>query len=145
MHVLKTTVPLQAFISGGGATDLYLIMCRTGEAGPKGISCFMVEQGAAGLSFGAKEKKVLRPNLQMDMFLLRPSPPCLLLQVGWNSQPTRQVFLEDCRVPVSSRLGREGQGFEIAMQGLNGGRVNIGGWYSRHGGCVTAIGHMTVT
>lgn len=125
----QSSLPLQAFISGAGAADLYLIMCRTGEAGPKGISCFVVERGAAGLSFGAKEKKVLHPTLQTNgqAAAACPSPPLLLLQVGWNSQPTRQVFLEDCHVPVSSRLGGEGQGFQIAMQGLDGGRVNIGG------------------
>jgi len=94
---------VQAFISGGGDTDVYLIMCRTGEAGPKGISCVLVEKGTNGLSFGKKEKKV-----------------------GWNSQPTRAVILEDCRVPKSNIIGEEGQGFTIAMKGLNGGRVNIG-------------------
>jgi len=92
----------KAFISGGGDTDVYLIMCRTGEAGPKGISCVLVEKGTNGLSFGKKEKKV-----------------------GWNSQPTRAVILEDCRVPKSNIIGEEGQGFTIAMKGLNGGRVNI--------------------
>lgn len=94
---------LQAFISGGGNTDVYLIMCRTGDAGPKGISCFIVEKGMKGLSFGKKEKKI-----------------------GWNSQPTRAVILEDCRVPATNLLGSLGQGFHIAMKGLNGGRINIG-------------------
>ena len=93
----------QAFISGGGDTDVYLIMCRTGDIGPKGISCLLVEKGTPGLSFGKKEKKV-----------------------GWNSQPTRAVILEDCRVPVRNLIGKEGQGFSIAMRGLNGGRINIG-------------------
>ena len=93
----------KAFISGGGDTDVYLIMCRTGAPGPKGISCVLVEKGTSGLSFGKKEKKM-----------------------GWNSQPTRAVILEDCRVPVSNIIGKEGEGFSIAMKGLNGGRINIG-------------------
>uniref|UniRef100_A0A4W5QRQ5 Isobutyryl-CoA dehydrogenase, mitochondrial n=1 Tax=Hucho hucho TaxID=62062 RepID=A0A4W5QRQ5_9TELE len=92
----------KAFISGGGDTDVYIVMCRTGGKGPKGISCVVVEKDTPGLSFGKKEKKM-----------------------GWNSQPTRAVILEDCRVPVTSRLGQEGQGFNIAMRGLNGGRINI--------------------
>lgn len=92
----------KAFISGGGDTDIYLIMARTGSAGPKGISCFLVEKGTPGLSFGEKEKKV-----------------------GWNSQPTRAVILEDCVVPAENLIGKEGQGFTIAMKGLNGGRINI--------------------
>ena len=78
-------------------------MCRTGEPGPKGISCVLVEKGTPGLSFGKKEKKI-----------------------GWNSQPTRAVILEDCRVPITNIIGKEGQGFSIAMKGLNGGRINIG-------------------
>ncbi|CAF89386.1 unnamed protein product, partial [Tetraodon nigroviridis] len=92
----------KAFISGGGDTDVYVVMVRTGGKGPKGISCMVVEKGTPGLSFGKKEKKV-----------------------GWNSQPTRAVIFEDCAVPVSHRLGEEGQGFSIAMKGLNGGRINI--------------------
>ncbi|XP_033107842.1 isobutyryl-CoA dehydrogenase, mitochondrial-like isoform X2 [Anneissia japonica] len=92
----------KAFISGGGDTDLYLVMSRTGGAGPKGISCIMVEKETPGLTFGKKEKKM-----------------------GWNSQPTRIVNFEDCRVPVSNRIGEEGTGFNIAMKGLNGGRINI--------------------
>lgn len=92
----------KAFISGGGDADVYLVMCRTGSEGPKGISCVLVEKGTPGLSFGKKEKKV-----------------------GWNSQPTRMVILEDCRVPVANIIGNEGQGFNIAMKGLNGGRINI--------------------
>ncbi|TPX36282.1 hypothetical protein SmJEL517_g01644 [Synchytrium microbalum] len=92
----------KAFISGGGDSDIYLVMCRTGGAGAKGISCVLVEKGTPGLGFGKKEKKV-----------------------GWNSQPTRAVIFEDCRVPISNRLGAEGQGFSIAMKGLNGGRINI--------------------
>ena len=93
----------KAFISGAGASDLYLVMCRTGEAGPKGVSAILVEKGAPGLSFGANERKM-----------------------GWNSQPTAVVTFEECRVPVENRLGEEGQGFSFAMQGLNGGRINIG-------------------
>ena len=93
----------KAFISGGGRSDLYVIMLRTGGEGPKGISCLLVEAGTPGLSFGAQERKL-----------------------GWNSQPTAMVILEDCRVPVANRLGEEGQGFKIAMAGLDGGRVNIG-------------------
>ncbi|XP_032905741.1 isobutyryl-CoA dehydrogenase, mitochondrial isoform X2 [Amblyraja radiata] len=92
----------KAFISGGGEADLYVLMCRTGDRGPKGISCLLVEKGTAGLSFGKKEKKV-----------------------GWNCQPTRAVILEDCAVPISNLIGREGDGFSIAMNGLNGGRINI--------------------
>ncbi|MCJ8739960.1 hypothetical protein PDJAM_G00053360 [Pangasius djambal] len=92
----------KAFISGGGDTDVYVVMCRTGGKGPKGISCLVVEKGTPGLSFGKKEKKV-----------------------GWNSQPTRAVIFEDCSVPVTNRLGAEGEGFNIAMRGLNGGRINI--------------------
>ncbi|KAG0264550.1 Isobutyryl-CoA dehydrogenase, mitochondrial [Actinomortierella ambigua] len=93
----------KAFISGGGDSDVYLIMARTGGAGPKGISCFLVEKGFKGLSFGKKEDKL-----------------------GWNSQPTRAVIMEDCEVPVENLIGAEGQGFSIAMKGLNGGRINIG-------------------
>jgi len=91
------------FISGAGDTDVYTVMCRTGGPGPDGISCIVVEKGTPGLSFGKKEKKV-----------------------GWNSQPTRAVIFEDCRVPQSHLVGlKEGQGFKMAMNGLNGGRVNI--------------------
>lgn len=93
----------KAFISGAGTSDLYVVMCRTGETGPKGVSTIVVEKGTPGLSFGANEKKM-----------------------GWNSQPTAVVNFEDCRVPAENRLGDEGQGFSFAMQGLNGGRINIG-------------------
>lgn len=93
----------KAFISGGGSADLYLCMVRTGGDGPKGISCIAVENGAPGLSFGKQEKKL-----------------------GWHSQPTAMVIFEDCRVPVENRVGAEGDGFRIAMKGLDGGRVNIG-------------------
>jgi alkylation response protein AidB-like acyl-CoA dehydrogenase len=92
----------KAFISGGSVSDIYVVMARTGDAGPKGISCFVVEKGMLGLSFGQKEKKL-----------------------GWNSQPTTAVIFEDCRVPVGNRLGAEGDGFKIAMKGLDGGRLNI--------------------
>jgi alkylation response protein AidB-like acyl-CoA dehydrogenase len=92
----------KAFISGGGHSDVYLVMARTGEQGARGISCFLVEKDNPGLSFGAQEKKL-----------------------GWHSQPTAMVVLEDCRVPVANRIGAEGQGFKIAMQGLDGGRLNI--------------------
>ena len=92
----------KAFISGGGASDLYLVMARTGGPGAKGISCLIVEKGMRGLSFGRKERKL-----------------------GWNSQPTTTVTFEDCHVPATNRLGTEGEGFKIAMQGLDGGRINI--------------------
>lgn len=93
----------KAFISGAGVSDVYVCMVRTGEDGPKGISCLVVEKGTPGLFFGKKEKKM-----------------------GWNSQPTAQVIFEDCRVPVANRIGAEGEGFRIAMMGLDGGRINIG-------------------
>jgi len=92
----------KAFISGGGVSDVYLVMARTVEGGPSGISCFLVENGTPGLSFGAQEKKL-----------------------GWHSQPTAMVMLEQCPVPVANRIGTEGQGFKIAMSGLDGGRLNI--------------------
>jgi alkylation response protein AidB-like acyl-CoA dehydrogenase len=92
----------KAFISGGGRSDVYLVMARTGEPGARGISCFLVEKDNPGLAFGAQEKKL-----------------------GWHSQPTAMVLLEECRVPVADRVGAEGQGFKIAMQGLDGGRLNI--------------------
>ena len=91
------------FISGAGVSDLYVVMVRTGEAGPSGISTVVVEKATPGLSFGANEKKM-----------------------GWNAQPTRAVIFENCRVPVANRLGPEGIGFKIAMAGLDGGRLNIG-------------------
>jgi alkylation response protein AidB-like acyl-CoA dehydrogenase len=94
---------VKAFISGGGRSDLYVTMLRTGEAGPKGISCLVVENGTPGLSFGQPERKL-----------------------GWHSQPTAMVMFDDCRVPVANRLGAEGEGFAIAMMGLDGGRLNIG-------------------
>jgi len=92
----------KAFISGGGASDVYLAMVRTGDQGPKGISCVVVPKDAPGLVFGKNEEKL-----------------------GWKSQPTTAVMFEDCRVPVSNRIGEEGQGFKIAMAGLDGGRISI--------------------
>jgi len=98
-YVLNGT---KAFISGGGKSDVYVCMVRTGEDGPKGITCLVVDKDSKGLSFGAQEKKM-----------------------GWNSQPTSMVIFEDCRVPVSNVVGNEGDGFKIAMSGLDGGRINI--------------------
>jgi alkylation response protein AidB-like acyl-CoA dehydrogenase len=92
----------KAFISGGEAGDIYVAMLRTGGPGPQGISCIIVEKGTAGLSFGKNEKKL-----------------------GWHSQPTRMVNFSDCRVPLENRVGAEGDGFKIAMMGLDGGRLNI--------------------
>ncbi len=93
----------KAFISGGGASEVYLVMCRTGGPGPEGVSALIVPKDTPGLSFGKKERKL-----------------------GWNSQPTAAVIFEDARVPVANRLGAEGAGFRFAMMGLDGGRVNIG-------------------
>jgi len=92
----------KAFISGGGASDLYAVMVRTGGDGAGGISCVLVEKDTKGLSFGRPERKL-----------------------GWNSQPTAQVIFEGCRVPVANRIGAEGEGFKIAMAALDGGRLNI--------------------
>lgn len=140
-----TSIFSQAFISGGGDTDVYIVMCRTGAKGPKGISCLVVEKGTPGLNFGKKEKKVtdIFVFFTKTSFLAGPldgsksSRSCpracpSVLQVGWNSQPTRAVIFEDCAVPVANRLGEEGQGFNIAMKGLNGGRINIGEHCNRH-------------
>jgi alkylation response protein AidB-like acyl-CoA dehydrogenase len=90
------------FISGAGASDVYLVMTRTGGEGPSGISAFLVPGDTPGLSFGANERKM-----------------------GWNAQPTRAVMFENVRVPAANRLGAEGLGFKIAMTGLDGGRLNI--------------------
>src|SRR5215468_9337054 len=98
-YVLNGT---KAFISGGGVSDVYVTMVRTGAAGAKGITCLVIEKDAPGLSFGKQEKKL-----------------------GWNTQPTAMVIFEGCRVPVANRLGEEGDGFKIAMAGLDGGRLNI--------------------
>jgi len=91
------------FISGGGENELYVTMVRTGEDGPKGVSCLVIEKDMPGVSFGAQERKL-----------------------GWHSQPTAQVNFDGVRVPVENRLGSEGEGFRIAMMGLDGGRLNIG-------------------
>ncbi len=98
-YVLNGT---KAFISGGGYSDGYIVMARTGDAGPKGISALVVMDGAQGLSFGGLEDKM-----------------------GWRSQPTRQVQFDDCRVGAGALLGEEGAGFRYAMAGLDGGRLNI--------------------
>ena len=92
----------KAFISGAGTSDVYVVMARTGQDGPKGISTFVVDKDAPGLSFGAQEKKM-----------------------GWNSQPTAIVSFDDCRIPAANLLGKEGDGFRYAMMGLDGGRLNI--------------------
>ncbi len=92
----------KAFISGGGYSDAYVVMCRTGEDGPRGISALVIEDGTEGLSFGALEDKM-----------------------GWRSQPTRAVQMDECRVPACNLLGQEGRGFAYAMAGLDGGRLNI--------------------
>ena len=92
----------KAFISGGGYSDAYVVMVRTGEDGPKGISTVLVEDGTPGLSFGALEDKM-----------------------GWRSQPTAQVQFDDCTVPAANLVGEEGKGFRYAMAGLDGGRLNI--------------------
>lgn len=90
------------FISGAGASDLYIVMARTGGDGPKGISTFIVPKDTPGLSFGASEKKM-----------------------GWHAQPTRAVVFENVQVPAANRIAEEGQGFRIAMAALDGGRLNI--------------------
>jgi len=93
----------KSFISGGGANEVYVTMVRTGEAGAKGVSCLVIEKDMPGVSFGAQERKL-----------------------GWHSQPTAQVNFDGVRVPIANRVGAEGQGFAIAMSGLDGGRLNIG-------------------
>ena len=110
---LKTTARLEGdhyvvngtkqFISGGGVNDIYVVMVRTGDAGPKGISCLVVEKDTPGLFFGAPERKL-----------------------GWNASPTAQVIFDNAKVPVANRVGAEGDGFRFAMAGLDGGRLNIG-------------------
>jgi alkylation response protein AidB-like acyl-CoA dehydrogenase len=94
---------VKQFISGAGAADIYLVMARTGGEGAGGISAFVVEKETPGLSFGVNERKM-----------------------GWNTQPTRQVIMEGARVPAANLIGAEGEGFKIAMAGLDGGRLNIG-------------------
>ncbi|HUD92716.1 acyl-CoA dehydrogenase family protein [Sphingobium sp.] len=91
------------FISGGGENEVYVVMVRTGEDGPKGISCLVIEKDMEGVSFGAQERKL-----------------------GWHSQPTAQVNFDGVRVPAENLVGGEGEGFRIAMMGLDGGRLNIG-------------------
>lgn len=92
----------KAFISGAGETDLLVVMARTGDDGARGISAFAIPAASSGIAYGKKEHKM-----------------------GWNSQPTRGISFENVRVPVSHRLGAEGEGFRIAMKGLDGGRINI--------------------
>jgi alkylation response protein AidB-like acyl-CoA dehydrogenase len=99
-YVLNGT---KQFISGAGSAEFYFVFARTGGEGANGISAFAVLKDTPGLTFGALEKKM-----------------------GWNAQPTRQVILEDCKVPAANRIGEEGRGFRFAMSGLDGGRVNIG-------------------
>ncbi len=91
------------FISGAGENEIYVTMVRTGEDGPKGISCLVIEKDMEGVSFGANERKL-----------------------GWHSQPTRMVSFDNVRVPTENRVGKEGEGFRFAMAGLDGGRLNIG-------------------
>ncbi|WP_332817052.1 acyl-CoA dehydrogenase family protein [Sphingopyxis sp.] len=91
------------FISGAGVNDIYVTMVRTGQPGPKGISCLVIEKDMPGVSFGAKERKL-----------------------GWNASPTAQVIFDNVKVPVENRVGAEGDGFRFAMAGLDGGRLNIG-------------------
>ena len=91
------------FISGAGENEIYVTMVRTGEEGPKGISCLVIEKDMEGVSFGAQEKKL-----------------------GWHSQPTAALNLDNVRVPAENVVGGEGEGFRIAMMGLDGGRLNIG-------------------
>ncbi|HEX3677591.1 MAG TPA: acyl-CoA dehydrogenase family protein [Sphingomicrobium sp.] len=93
----------KAFISGAGENEIYVSMVRTGEEGPKGITCLVIEKDMPGVSFGAQERKL-----------------------GWHSQPTAQVNFDEVRVPITNRIGAEGEGFRIAMLGLDGGRLNIG-------------------
>ena len=93
----------KAFISGGGENEIYVTMVRTGVEGPKGISCLVIEKDMPGVSFGAQERKL-----------------------GWHSQPTAQVNFDEVRVPAENLVGAEGEGFRIAMMGLDGGRLNIG-------------------
>jgi len=92
----------KAFISGAGTSDVYIVMAKTGEDSPRGVSAFIVPKDSPGLSFGANEKKM-----------------------GWNAQPTRMVSFDNVRVPLDNRLGAEGEGFKFAMKGLDGGRLNI--------------------
>jgi len=92
----------KSFISGGPTSDVFAVMCRTGEEGASGVSCLLVEKGTKGLTFGKQEKKM-----------------------GWNSQHTSMVNFDNCEIPIDNLVGNEGDGFKIAMKGLDGGRVNI--------------------
>ena len=92
----------KTFISGAGSTEILIVMARTGEEGPRGISCFMVPADSTGISYGKKEDKM-----------------------GWNSQPTRLITFEDVSIPAGYLIGQEGEGFKFAMKGLDGGRINI--------------------
>jgi len=92
----------KSFISGGPTSDVFAVMCRTGEEGASGVSCLLVEKGTKGLTFGKQEKKM-----------------------GWNSQHTSMVNFDNCEIPMDNLVGNEGDGFKIAMKGLDGGRVNI--------------------
>jgi alkylation response protein AidB-like acyl-CoA dehydrogenase len=92
----------KSFISGGPTSDVFAVMCRTGEEGANGVSCMLVEKGTKGLSFGKQEKKM-----------------------GWNSQHTSMVNFDNCEIPIDNLVGNEGDGFKIAMKGLDGGRLNI--------------------
>ena len=109
----------KAFISGGSYSDAYIVMCRTGEDDPKGISSVIVEDGTNGLSFGGLEDKM-----------------------GWRSQPTAQVQFDDCLIPAHNLIGEEGRGFSYAMAGLDGGRLNIAA--SALGGAQQAL-NLTLT
>ncbi len=92
----------KTFISGAGSTDLLIVMARTGETGPKGISCFMIPADTAGIDYGKKEQKM-----------------------GWNTQPTRLIIFDNVQIPADYLVGQEGMGFKLAMKGLDGGRINI--------------------
>lgn len=92
----------KAFVTGGSVSEVYVCMARTGEPGPRGISCFLVEKNTPGLSFGNQERKL-----------------------GWHSQPTCMVFFDNCEIPAGHLIGKEGEGFRIALSALNGGRLNI--------------------
>jgi alkylation response protein AidB-like acyl-CoA dehydrogenase len=107
---------VKQFVSGAGASSVYVVMARTADTGSRGISAIVVDKDTPGLSFGPNERKM-----------------------GWNAQPTRQVILDGVRVPAANRLGAEGDGFKIAMTGLNGGRLNIGA--CSLGGAQTALDH----
>ena len=106
----------KAFICGGGVSDVYVCMVRTGGEGARGISCVLIEKNRAGISYGKREEKL-----------------------GWRNLPTTMVFFENCRVPVSNRIGQENEGFKIALSALNGGRINIAA--CSLGGAKSCIAH----